>query len=161
MLNLHLLECTLKGYDHISDLLLAKYWVITGCKYTRCSSLTNITIPDSVTEIEGGAFARCSSLTSVTIGNGVTTIGSYAFYECSSLTSITIPNSVTTIGDRAFDYCNNLAKIVCLATEPYVVNGWSLGISKTTKIYVPEKSVMAYKQDEFWCRYAERIVPIK
>ena len=25
MLNLHLLECTLKGYDHISDLLLAKY----------------------------------------------------------------------------------------------------------------------------------------
>ena len=33
MLNLHLLECTFKGYDHISDLLLAKYWVITGCKY--------------------------------------------------------------------------------------------------------------------------------
>jgi len=25
MLNLHLLECALKGYDHISDLLLAKY----------------------------------------------------------------------------------------------------------------------------------------
>ena len=28
-----LLECTVKDYDHISDLLLAKYWVITGCKY--------------------------------------------------------------------------------------------------------------------------------
>ena len=37
MLNLHLLECTVKGYDHISDLLLAKYWVITGCKYGVCS----------------------------------------------------------------------------------------------------------------------------
>ena len=36
MLNLHLLECTVKGYDHISDLLLAKYWVITGCKYLDC-----------------------------------------------------------------------------------------------------------------------------
>ena len=36
MLNLHLLECTIKGYDHISDLLLAKYWVITGCKYYNC-----------------------------------------------------------------------------------------------------------------------------
>ena len=42
MLNLHLLECTLKGYDHISDLLLAKYWVITGCKYCSCSSLTGV-----------------------------------------------------------------------------------------------------------------------
>ena len=42
MLNLHLLECTLKGYDHISDLLLVKYWVITGCKYAYCSSLTSV-----------------------------------------------------------------------------------------------------------------------
>ena len=42
MLNLHLLECTVKGYDHISDLLLAKYWVITGCKYSGCSSLANV-----------------------------------------------------------------------------------------------------------------------
>ena len=65
MLNLHLLECTLKGYDHISDLLLAKYWVITGCKYYGCSSLTSVTIPDSVTEIGDSAFAYCDSLTSV------------------------------------------------------------------------------------------------
>ena len=42
MLNLHLLECTLKGYDHISDLLLAKYWVITGCKYYNCPKLKTI-----------------------------------------------------------------------------------------------------------------------
>ena len=42
MLNLHLLECTLKGYDHISDLLLAKYWVITGCKYYDCTGLKEI-----------------------------------------------------------------------------------------------------------------------
>ena len=32
-LNLHPLECTLKGLWHISDLLRTKYWVITGCKY--------------------------------------------------------------------------------------------------------------------------------
>ena len=42
MLNLHLLECTVKGYDHISDLLLAKYWVITGCKYRYCRNLTSV-----------------------------------------------------------------------------------------------------------------------
>ena len=48
MLNLHLLECTLKGYDHISDLLLAKYWVITGCKYYGCISLREIIVENPI-----------------------------------------------------------------------------------------------------------------
>ena len=83
MLNLHLLECTLKGYDHISDLLLAKYWVITGCKYCKCTSLKSVTIPDSVTKIGEKAFYRCTSLESVTIPDSVTSIGEWAFYDCS------------------------------------------------------------------------------
>ena len=62
MLNLHLLECTLKGYDHISDLLLAKYWVITGCKYNNCKRLQSITIPANVTSIGNYAFDGCSKL---------------------------------------------------------------------------------------------------
>lgn len=41
-LNLHPLECTLKGLWHISDLLRTKYWVITGCKYYNCNSLSNV-----------------------------------------------------------------------------------------------------------------------
>ena len=45
MLNLHLLECTLKDYDHISDLLLAKHWVITGCKYKGCNINTIVCCP--------------------------------------------------------------------------------------------------------------------
>ena len=111
MLNLHLLECTLKGYDHISDLLLAKYWVITGCKYSKCKSLTSISIPDSVVTIETGAFCLCSNLKQLNIGNNVRTIGVRSFFGCSSLTNITIPNAVMTIGDEAFSWCNSLTNI--------------------------------------------------
>ena len=40
-------------------------------------------------------YSGCSNLTSVTIPNSVTSIGNSAFYYCSNLTSVTIPSSVT------------------------------------------------------------------
>ena len=47
--------------------------------------------------IDSKAFANNTTLTSVTIPNSVTSIGGGAFVGCTSLTSITIPNSVTSI----------------------------------------------------------------
>jgi hypothetical protein len=66
-----------------------------------------VTIPDTieglpVTSIGSSAFYRCTSLTSVTIPDSVTTIGGGAFWGCTSLTSVTIGNSVTSIEQSAF-----------------------------------------------------------
>lgn len=75
---------------------------VEGCKKGYSGSAVipaTVTYEDktySVTCIEY-AFEGCSSLTSVTIPNSVTIIGEKAFYGCSGLTSITIPNSVTII----------------------------------------------------------------
>ena len=73
--------------------------------FYNCDSLTSVTIPDSVTSIGYEAFYYCTSLTSVTIGDSVTSIGDMAFEDCFALTSITIPDSVTSIGDYAFANC--------------------------------------------------------
>lgn len=70
-----------------------------------CTSLTSITIPNSVESIGGFAFYGCSGLTSITIPNSVESIGGTAFDACSGLTSITIPNSVTSIGSGTFAEC--------------------------------------------------------
>ena len=78
-----------------------------------CSSLTSITLPQSITSISKEAFFRCSKLASITIPNSVTKIGESAFYECSGLTSMTIPNSVTEIGSSAFDYCTGELWVNC------------------------------------------------
>ena len=79
--------------------------------FDDCTSLTSVTIPDSVTSIGSSAFSGCTSLTSVTIGNGVTSIGGSAFQGCTSLTSITIPDSVTSIGIGAFAGCTSLTSV--------------------------------------------------
>jgi hypothetical protein len=82
--------------------------------FSGCESLTNITIPNSVTSIGsyGNAFSSCSSLTNITIPNGVTKIGDNDFSYCKSLISVTIPNSVTSIGQTAFSGCSSLTKII-------------------------------------------------
>ena len=81
------------------------------CAFEGCTSLTSITIPDSVTSIGISAFYNCTSLTSITIPDSVTSIGDWAFYDCDSLTSVTIPDSVTSIGDCAFGGCDSLTSV--------------------------------------------------
>ena len=128
--------------------------------FEDCTSLTSVTIPDSVSYINSRAFDDCDNLTSVTIPNSVTTIGDYAFWDCDRLTSITIPDSVTTIGKNAFIYCTRLTIVYCKATTPPALGGNYIfdynGSGR--KIYVPMKSVNAYKIATYWSEYADDII---
>jgi hypothetical protein len=76
------------------------------------AGLTNVTIPNSVTDIPHSAFRNCRGLTSVTIPNSVTNIGHYSFSGCTSLSNVIIPSSVTDIGYFAFLSCSNLTSAV-------------------------------------------------
>ncbi|MEE1112944.1 MAG: leucine-rich repeat domain-containing protein [Bacteroidales bacterium] len=102
-----------------------------------CSSLTSVTIPNSVTSIGEGAFAGCESLTSVTIPNSVTEIGSEAFYGCSSLTSVTIPNSVTSIGEGAFGGCSSLTSVTIPNSVTSIEFATFSGCRSLTSITIP------------------------
>ena len=103
-----------------------------------CSSLTRITIPDSVTSIGSWAFCSCDSLTRITIPEGVTSIDYRAFDDCESLTSISIPDSVTIIGEGALAWCSSLAKVIIPGSVTSIGDFACDGCSALTSITIPD-----------------------
>jgi hypothetical protein len=119
---------------------------IGGYAFYYCTSLTSVTIPNSVTSIGSYAFCDCSSLSSVTIGTNVTRIADRAFNWCTRLTSVVIPNSVTSLGECAFAYCSSLSAITVDThnTSYSSVAGVLFDKSQTTLIEYPGGRVGIY-----------------
>jgi hypothetical protein len=110
------------------------------CSFGRCSSLTNVQIPNGCNRVgisafagssleqvvipngrEGGdwAYQFCRYLTTVTIGTGCTSIGVGAFNGCNALASVTVPATLKSIGTEVFEDCPALTTIA-------VPKGWQI-----------------------------------
>ena len=79
------------------------------------SSITSITIPNSVTNIGDAAFYLSYTLKKVELGNGVTRIGNNAFAQTSFL-SISLPASLRTLGISAFQASSLTSLLVPVGT---------------------------------------------
>ena len=76
-----------------------------------CTSITSVSIPDSVKRIGVEPFGECKNIKSLTIPGSVTAVGAHAFYDCTSMTDLTILEGVTNIGDYAFCNCTSLKSV--------------------------------------------------
>ena len=78
--------------------------------------LSDLYVPEGVTEIPLCCFSGVKSLSSVHLPNSISKIDSYSFYYCENLKDVEIKDDVTSIGDYAFAYCPLSSTLVSLAT---------------------------------------------
>ena len=78
--------------------------------FANDSTITSVTMPDSVTEIGSWAFGGCERLTSVRLSDNITTLHSRVFYR-TAITSIVLPESFKVIDKYAFQSCYYLETI--------------------------------------------------
>jgi hypothetical protein len=107
------------------------------------SGVTDVTIPDSVTNIGAFTFSFCTNLTSIIIPDSVVFVGDQAFAFCSSLTNAALGTNVASVGYALFRACNKLTTVTvsALNTNYISVAGVLFNKSQTILVaYPPGKS---------------------
>lgn len=106
--------------------------------FVRCSTLTNITIPEGVTIIGEYAFKDCTSLRTINLPEGISTIAMETFFGCTSLKSIVIPDSVTHIAYYAFQDCSALQDVT-IGNSVKTISNYAFDRCKSLQeIIIPE-----------------------
>ncbi len=120
-----------------------------------------------VTEIDMEAFIGSTSLTSVTIPNTVTLIGSRAFQNCTALRSVVMGKNCSfydpiTNGHvlNVFQNCPNLTSITCWMFSPDMwleydgYYNFDQSVLNNATLYVPRGAVPNYQATEGWRLFA-------
>lgn len=98
---------------------------IGSSAFYNCTSLKNIKIPSKVSTIGLSTFKNCTSLEKVELSEGLLYIQESAFYDCSSLVDIQFPSTLKSIGQTAFYRNSSLTEIII----PEVFNDAALNLT--------------------------------
>ena len=112
--------------------------------------LANVTLPMGITSVPAAMFEK-TAIKAVAIPDGVTLVGEGAFQACESLESVFLPSTLQKIEAYGFNGCQHLREIYCLAATPPEATGWAifLGLSGID-LLVPEESMDEYGEATPW-----------
>lgn len=104
--------------------------------FANCSAMTAVNIPASIQEIPGACFAQCKKMAAFTLPEQVKAIGNLAFANCAKASKIELNEGITTIGERAFLGCSAVREITLPSTVSKMGGNVFYRASKLTKVHV-------------------------
>lgn len=129
----------------LTDLTLPEAPILYGQRvFGGAESLTEVTIPASMTRIPAGMFGT-SGLVRVDIPEGVEYIGESAFEYCVDLAEVKLPQSLDSMFEGCFANCSSLTEIELPSGLNYIPYG-GFQRSGLVRIVIPEgvKSIKEY-----------------
>lgn len=115
---------------------------------------------DSLETMAGCSFEGCD-IRKVSNTGKVSSIGNRSFYSNPNLIEANISEHVTQIGDYAFSQCRSLKTVILKSVVPPSIGTTTFSNTHADlSIYVPFKSLEAYKTATNWSAYASRIKPL-
>lgn len=131
---------------------------IVSYMFYGCENLKVIVISDSVNYIAERAFGGCKSLTNIEIPDDVTYIGEAAFAGCASFSRIEIPNGVTSIGNSMFSGCTSLKDIIIPYSVTSIGNYAFNKCTSLASIVIPDRVTSIGSSAFGWCESLTNII---
>ena len=142
-------------------LRMQSYWEDKNVHITDLEKWCNIAFESIGSNPSSYIYLNGKVITDLVIPESITEIKNYAFIGC-PLNTVTLHENVKSIGDWAFSSYKNRFDVYCKAITPPaggegMFDNSSL-YSDGTIIHVPAASVESYKTADFWKNYANKII---
>ncbi len=124
---------------------------LSDLSFYRDVQLQSIDVPQGVSRVGAGAFSFCYTLADVTLSDGIASIAPHAFYLCSSLTQLVLPSTLRQLGQYAFAYCSSLQRIEVHTPPLAITDDVFEGLDcSQCQLIVPVNQVDAYQAAPVW-----------
>ena len=110
---------------------------VNNFTFRGCRSITSVKLPASVQSIGYKAFSECKNLKSVDLSGTLKEAGRDLFMGCSSLCRLTLPGSLKTIPEHMCDGCTSLEEIAIPEGVENIETNVFLGCTSLMTVHIP------------------------
>ncbi len=145
------------GCTSLTELTLPNTVTTIGSSIIAGTAIQEFTVPTGVTVISSNAFADCTQLVSITLPNNITVIEYYAFLGCASLKQIDIPTSLEKLEQNAFEGCVSLEKVILPETTTSIGYEIFKNCSSLSQVKLPSNLKEIGQYTFFGCKSLTQI----
>jgi len=137
-------DCDVQNTDYFRNIEGLKFVEGSLCgdvcwSFEGCNSLEHVHLANGLQKVPPYAFANCSNLTDLYIPDTVSQIGEYAFAGCTKLVRIHLPSNIKKIPKGLFKNCSSLEKCFLSDSIEEIEDESFMGCTVLRKPWIPKE----------------------